>query len=247
MKCHANMKIAYHLAAAAALTAVTLAAPAARADEPTLFGFSIDAYAAPTWDRSITDQQTGQPRQGSRGMVGLATLLNWDGLALGGVVDGMPGIFGDGRVSAGALVGWQPQLGSHRYQVLGEMGHERFSEVGGNLLSTPNTKETWLRYVGARLGMSETFGSEGPFELGAWVFVRKDLDDATVTNTTGNILGGDDTISQYRLGGYSAGVALRVGMRFDQKRPPHESTVEVPDEPPNTRSDPLTPRKRGEG
>lgn len=224
------MKLAYHLAAAA-LTAVTLAAAAAHADEPSAFGFSVDAYAAPTWDRSITDQQTGQPRQGSRGMVGLATLLNWDELALGGVVDGMPGIFGDGRVSAGALVGWQPRLGSHRYQLLGELGQERFSEVGGNLLSTPNTKETWLGYVGARLGMSETFGSEGPFELGAWVFVRKDLDDATVSNTTGNVLGGDDTITQYRLGGYSAGVALRVGMRFDQKRAPHESTVDVHDEP----------------
>ena len=225
------MKIAYHLAAAIALTTVTLAAPAARADEAPLFGFSVDAYAAPTWDRSITDQQTGQPRQGSRGMVGLATLLNWDGLALGGVVDGMPGIFGDGRVSAGALVGWQPRLGSHRYQLLGEMGQERFSEVGGNLLSTPNTKETWLGYVGARLGMSETFGSDGPFELGAWLFVRKDINDATVTNTSGNLLGGDEATTQYRLGGYSAGVALRLGVRFDQKRPPHESTADVQHEP----------------
>ena len=164
---------------------------------------------------------------GSRGMVGLATLLNWDELALGGVVDGMPGVFGDGRVSAGALVGWQPRLGSNRYQVLGEVGQERFSEVGGNLISTPSAKETWLGYVGARLGMSETFGSDGPFELGAWLFVRKDINDATVTNTTGNFLGGDDT-TQYRLGGYSAGVALRLGLRFDQKRPPSESTVEVP-------------------
>jgi hypothetical protein len=231
MKCHANMKIAYHLVAALALTAVTLAAPAARADDAPLFGFSVDAYAAPAWDRSITDQQTGQPRQGSRGMVGLATLLNWDGLALGGVVDGMPGIFGDGRVSAGALVGWQPRLGSQRYQLLGEMGQERFSEVGGNLLGTPNTKETWLGYVGARLGMSETFGSDGPFELGAWLFVRKDINDATVTNTAGNFLGGDETTTEYRLGGYSAGVALRLGVRFDQKRPPPESTVEVHDEP----------------
>ena len=225
------MKIACHLTAAIALMAVTLAAPAARADEAPLFGLSVDAYAAPTWDRSITDQQTGQPRQGSRGMVGVATLLNWDGLALGGVVDGMPGIFGDGRVSAGALVGWQPRLGSHRYQLLGEMGQERFSEVGGNLLSTPNTKDTWLGYVGARLGMSETFASDGPFELGAWLFVRKDINDATVTNTSGNVLGGDETTTQYRLGGYSAGVALRVGLRFDQKRLPHESTVEVHDEP----------------
>jgi hypothetical protein len=225
------MKTAYHLAAAIALTAVTLAAPAAHADEPPLFGLSVDAYAAPTWDHSITDQQTGQPRQGSRGMVGLATLLNWDGLALGGILDGMPGIFGDGRVSAGALVGWQPRLGSHRYQVLGELGQERFSEVGGTLISMPNTKETWLGYVGARLGMSETFASEGPFELGAWLFVRKDINDATVTHTSGNFLGGDETTTQYRLGGYSAGVALRVGMRFDQKRPPPESTVEVHDKP----------------
>ena len=231
MKCHANMKFACHLAAAFALTAVTLAAAAAHADEAPLFGFSLDAYAAPTWDHSIRDDQTGAPRQGSRGMVGLATLLNWDGLALGGVVDGMPGMFGDGRVSAGALVGWQPRLGSHRYQVLGELGQERFSEVGGNLISTPSTKETWLGYVGARLGMSETFASDGPFELGAWVFVRRDINDATVTNTTGNFLGGDDTSTQYRLGGYSAGVALRLGVRFDQKRPTTESTIEVQPEP----------------
>ena len=71
----------------------------------------MDAYAAPTLDRSITDQQTGQPRQATRGMVGVATLLNWDELALGGVVDGMPGIFGDGRMSMGALAGWQPRVG----------------------------------------------------------------------------------------------------------------------------------------
>ena len=63
------------------------------------------------------------------------------------------------------------------------------------------------------------------------MFVRKDINDATVTNTTGNFLGGDDTTTQYRLGGYSAGVALRLGVRFDQKRPPSESTVEVQHEP----------------
>ena len=231
MKCHANMKLAHHLAGAFALTAVTLAAFAAHADAPPLFGFSVDAYAAPTWDHSITDQQTGDLRQGSRGMVGLATLLNWDGLALGGVVDGMPGIFGDGRVSAGALLGWQPRSGPHRYQLLAEIGQERFSQVGGTVLSTPSTPETWLGYFGARLGMSETFGSDGPFELGAWLFVRKDVDEATVTSTTGNFLGGDDTTTQYRLGGYSAGVALRLGVRFDQKRPPSESITEVQSEP----------------
>ena len=82
------------------------------------------------------------------------------------------------------------------------------------------------------MGLSETFGDDGPFELGAWLFFRKDVGDATVTNTAGTFLGGDDTISQYRLGGYSAGVGLRVGLRFDQKRSPaSESTVEVSYEP----------------
>jgi hypothetical protein len=224
---------ASHLAAAVALATVTLAASAARAeDAPPLFGFSVDAFAAPTLDRSIADQQTGLARQPTRGMVGLATLLNWDELALGGVVDGMPGIFGDGRLSMGALAGWQPRVGAHRYQLLGELGQERFSDVGGNLFSTPSATETWLGYVGARVGLSETFGSDGPFELGAWLFFRKDVGDALVTNTAGNFLGGgDDTVSQYRLGGYSAGVGLRVGVRFDQKRPVSESTVEAPYEP----------------
>jgi hypothetical protein len=230
--CHANMNCA-HRFAAAVLATVTLAAPAARAAADTpLFGFSLDAFAAPTLDRSITDQQTGRAYQATRGMVGVATLLNWDQFTLGGVVDGMPGIFGDGRVSMGALAGWQPRVGGHRYQLLGEMGQERFSDVGGNLLSTPSMKETWLGYVGARLGLSETFAVDGPFELGAWLFFRKDVGDATVSNTTGNFLGGEESVTQYRLGGYSAGVALRVGLRFDQRRPPaSDTTVEAPDDP----------------
>jgi hypothetical protein len=224
------MRIVHHLASAVALTVVTLAAPDARAEEAALFGFSVDAYAAPTLDRSITSQ-TGQSHQASRGLVGVATVLNWDGFALGGVVDGMPSIFGNGRLSTGALIGWQPRLGPHRYQLLGEIGQERFTDIGGSLLSTPSTQHTWLGYFGARVGLSETFGNDGPFELGAWLFVRKDIDDATVTNTSGAFLGSEETVTQYHLGGYSAGIALRVGVRFDQKRPPSESTVEVEYDP----------------
>jgi hypothetical protein len=232
--CHANMKLAYHFAAAAALGAVMLASPGARAAEDAPFGFSVDAYAAPTWDRSIINQQTREPRAASRGAIGLATVLNFDALALGAVVDGMPGIMGDGRVSLGGLAGWQPRIGSHRYQVLGELGAERFSEVGGTLLSAPSARETWLDYAGFRLGVSETFGGDGPFELGAWVFVRKDLGQADVSGTSGNFFTGEETTTSYRLGGYSGGVALRVGVRFDQKRSSAESAVPVEYEPAGT-------------
>jgi hypothetical protein len=228
------MKLAYRFAPAATLAAVLLASPGARATEEPLFGFSVDAYAAPTWDRSIIDQQTRQPRAASRGAIGLATVLNFDDLALGAVVDGMPGILGDGRVSLGGMAGWQPRIGSHRYQLLGELGAERFSDVGGTLLSAPSVRETWLDYAGVRLGVTETFGWEGPFELGAWVFVRKDLGQADVSSTSGNFLTGEEMTTPYRLGGYSGGVALRVGVRFDQKRPSADPAVPVESEPAGT-------------
>jgi hypothetical protein len=219
----ANMNIGYHFAAAAAL--VTIVAPAARAADDPQFGFSLDAFGAPTWDRSVTNRQTSEPRGASRTMVGVATVLNFEDWALGGVVDGMPGAMGDGRLSLGALAGWQPRVGSHRYQVLGELGAERFSDVGGTLLAPPGARETWLDYAGVRLGMSETFGDGGPFELGAWLFVRRDLGQADVSGTSSSLFGGaEESTASYRLGGYSAGLGLRLGVRFDQKRRAAEMT-----------------------
>jgi hypothetical protein len=215
--CHANMKIASILAGAAIAATVGLTAPAARAADAPLFGVSVDGYVAPTWDRSVTNMSSGQPYQPSRSAVGLATLLNWDGLVLGGVVDGMPGMFGNGRLTMGGVIGWQPRSGSERVQVLSEVGQERFSDVGGNLLNTPSVEATTLGYVGARLGVTHTFSGDGPFELGVWAFVRKDVGEATVTNTVGSF-GGEDTVTQYRVGGYSGGISLRVGLRFDQKK-----------------------------
>ena len=225
------MKIVHHLVGAVVLAGVAFAAAPARAEQAPLFGFSVDAYAAPALDRSVTDQNTGEPYQRSRGMLGFATLLNWDELALGGVVDGMPAISGDGRLSAGALFGWQPQVSTHRYQLLGEIGQERFSDVGGNFFNTPSQHDTWLGYVGARAGVTETFGRDGPFELGAWLFVRKDVGDAIVTNTSSSfpIFGGtaEETTTSYHLGGYSAGVAFRIGVRFDQRRSSAEPTAAI--------------------
>jgi len=212
------MNIAYHLAATAALAALTLASPGARAAEGPAFGFSVDGYLAPTWDHSVTYQDGGEPERGSRGKFGLATLLNLDDLAFGGVVDGFPGILGEGRLTVGGVVGWQPHFGSHRYQLLGEMGQERFTDVGGSLLSTTSPHETWLDYVGARLGVTEVLSSDGHFLLGAWLFVRKDLGETYVTNTPSSLGLGDSPSTGYVVGGYSAGVAFRIGLRFDQKR-----------------------------
>jgi len=223
---HANVKTASFIAAAVAATTVSLAAPAARAADVPLLGFSVDGYVSPTWDHSVTDMRNGQPHNPTRSAAGLATLFNVDDLVFGGVVDGMPGILGDGRLSVGGVFGWQPRSGGDRYQLLGELGEERFSDVGGNLLTTPSVDETTLGYVGARLGMTHTLTADGRFELGVWAFVRKDIGDAVVSNTSGSF-GGEETVTQYRLGGYSGGVSLRVGLRFDQKRSVEPTGTEV--------------------
>jgi len=211
------MKLLRHLAAVAAGFAVVASAQA-RADEGPALGLSLDGYVAPAYDDSVTATHPGAPKRHSRGLIGFATLANLGDFAAGGVVDGFPGIFGDGRLTVGGMAGWQPEIGRRRYQVLGELGAERFSDVGGNFFNSPSTHETWLDYVGARLGTSESFGPGGHFELGAWLFVRKDLGTAAVSNTGGTLLGGEDTRTEYQLGGYTAGAALRVGLRFGQRR-----------------------------
>jgi hypothetical protein len=220
------MKI-IRLLAAGAVTALAIAAlsPAARADEPSALGISLNAYVAPVWDDSVTNMNPGQTQQRSRGLVGFATVANIGPFAAGGVVDGFPGIFGDGRLTVGGLAGWQPQVGTRRFQVLGELGAERFSDIGGNFFNTPSTHETWLDYVGARLGTSETFGRNGHFELGAWLFVRKDLGEANVSNTSSGFLGsGSAGTTDYLVGGYTAGAAFRVGFRFDERSAAVDST-----------------------
>jgi hypothetical protein len=214
------MNTTYHFAAAALLATVVLAPRMARADDrpeagPEL-GISIGGYAAPTWDHSVTDSRTGAPENVSRGKIGVATLVNVDEFALGGLVDGMPGLSGEGRLTVGGVAGWQPRVGSHRYQLLGEMGAERFSVVGGTNMNTTSPDETWLQYVGARLGLAETFTRDGHFELGAWLFVRKNLSETSVIGMQSNVGFGEGAPTTYVVGGYSAGVALRFGLRFDR-------------------------------
>src|SRR5262249_24657662 len=51
--CCANMKAFPQVAAAVALAMAALA-PGARAEEPSRFGMSLDGYAAPVWDNSVT-------------------------------------------------------------------------------------------------------------------------------------------------------------------------------------------------
>ena len=137
---------------------------------------------------------------------------------MGGTVDTTPGINGDGRMSIALLLGFQPEVEGTRIQLLGEAGRHRFSNVGGSLFGHQLGPDTWLPYLGVRLGLARTVPAHGLFEVGAWLFGRYDVGEATVTNVSGP-LGGEETRTDYRLGGWMGGLALQVGLRLESADP----------------------------
>jgi hypothetical protein len=54
------------------------------------------------------------------------------------------------------------------------------------------------------------------FEVGAWVFGRYDIGNATVTNVSEFLR---ETRTDYRLGGWMCGVALQGGLRLEAADP----------------------------
>ena len=91
---------------------------------------------------------------------------------MGGTVDTTPSINGDGRMSIAPLLGFQPEVEGMRFQLLGEAGRHRFSDVGGGVFGHQLGPDTWLPYLGVRLGVARTVPAHGLFELGAWLFGR---------------------------------------------------------------------------
>ena len=150
-------------------------------------------------------------------LIGVTALGNIRSVALGGALDTTPGINGDGRLAMAVLLGFQPEVDSTRLQFLGEAGRHRFSDVGGNMMSHQVGPETWLPYLGVRLGVARTVPARGMFEVGAWLFGRHDIGEATVTNV-GSVLG-EETRTDYRVGGWMCGLALQVGLRLEAADP----------------------------
>lgn len=195
---------------AVALVAFGIAAVArpARAEEPADRGISMSAWAGAAVDRSVAAANNGRPLHDGAPLVGATALGNIGWVALGGTVDATPGRNGDGRLAIGVLLGVQPEVDRLRIQVLGEAGRHRFSDVGGNVFAHQVGPDTWLPYLGVRLGVARTVPVHGMFEVGAWLFGRHDLGEATVTNRI-----------DYRLGGWMCGLALRVGLHLEAADP----------------------------
>ena len=172
----------------------------------------MSAWAGAAVDRSVAAAGSGRPLHDGAPLIGVTALGNIRSVALGGALDTTPGINGDGRLAMAVLLGFQPEVDSTRLQFLGEAGRHRFLDVGDNICPT-SRPETWLPYLGVRLGVARTVPARGLFELGAWLFGRYDIGEATVTNV-GSFLGrGDpDRLPRGRLD-VRAGAAGRAAPR----------------------------------
>jgi hypothetical protein len=56
-----------------------------------------------------------------------------------------------------------------------------------------------------------------------WLFARYDFGQKTVTAIDSGILGSPSTTTAYDVGGFMAGLALQVGLRFETRGPPSAS------------------------
>lgn len=214
------MKTSFRIAASfLTVAAVALPWSAAQAIEGAENGVSLTLSTALAADQSVAERDTGKPLHEQLGSIGVNVLANLGQVAVGGIVDSSPALFGDGRFAVGALGGWQPMLGPVRLQVLGEAGGHLFTDVGGQLFTTGNREDIWLPYWGARVGASRAFFRY--LDLGASVFFRQDVGRASATAKETELFGGVTTVHNYDVGGFMGGFALNIGVRLEKKRPAH--------------------------
>jgi hypothetical protein len=196
----------------------------ARAGESADRGISLAASVGGALDRSVTATNSGDRVNETAPIFGGMGVGNIERVAIGGAIDATPGVLGNGRLSLGALLGYQQQFGRSRLHLLGEAGGHRFSQVGGTLLGRQLGPDKWLPYAGARLGIARTVPAHGFIEIGAWLFGRYDLGQTMVTNVSSSL--GEETRTDYRLGGFMTGVALQIGIRLESPHPWNQGVVE---------------------
>jgi hypothetical protein len=204
------------LPVAAALVVVFIAPGRGWADERAERGISVSAWAAEAVDRSVTIAGHGDERTSTTPVFGLTGLGNVGPLALGAAIDGTPAVDRDGRLVLSTLFGYQPRIGGSRVHLLGEVGGHMFSNVGAERAERQFGPDRWLPFLGLRLGAARTMADHGRFELGLWLFCRYDVGQATVSTVGGPY--GDDTRTEYRVGGFMTGVAFQMGVRFERLR-----------------------------
>jgi hypothetical protein len=198
---------------ALALLVSLLSCANARADQDKPLGLSVGLGLEADFDDTVIDA-AGDRLHDQSGQLLVSALANRGDLAFGGVIVSHPELFGDGRALYGGRAGWQPRFGPVRFQVLGEAGLHRFTNVGSGLFSSSTPKEVSGPYLGLALGTTGTFG-HSVFEWGITLVAREDLFRDTVIKTESSFLGGPvPPPTTYYVGGTSVGAVLTLGLRF---------------------------------
>jgi hypothetical protein len=142
---------------------------------------------------------------GSYNAVGATAVLKLGLLELGALYEGGLDYDRTKSMSLAGLAGPGLDAGPLRVELLGEVGAQRYSDIGGT------DEETWLPYAGVRPGLSLRFSVAPALRLvvGAWGFWRRDLDRETVGSVLPEAPG-----PSYRVGGTSYGVVGRVGFEI---------------------------------
>jgi hypothetical protein len=186
-------------------------------------GISMSAWAGAALDHSVAAARTGQTVRDASAIVGATTVGNIEWLAMGGSVDATPGALGNGRLSLSLLLGYQAEIARTRLQLLAEGGDHRFSDVGGVVSARQIGTETSLPFAGVRVTAARTVPAHGLLEVGLLLFARHDIGEKTVTSVGGVM--GEETRTDYRVGGYMAGLAVQVGLRLDSPHPWNQGFV----------------------
>ena len=195
----------------------------ARADEPADRGISMSAWAGAAVDRSVVAADSGRPasrrraadrrhraRQHQVGRAGRHRRCHSRNQRRWTAVDRrLAGCSARGRQDphSGSGRGRPPPfLGRGRYRFAHQIG-----------------PDTWLPYLGVRLGVARTVPAHGMFEVGAWLFGRYDVGEATVTNVGSfHGRGEPDRLPAGRLdvraGASGSGCASRPRTRAARKR-----------------------------
>jgi hypothetical protein len=83
-----------------------------------------------------------------------------------------------------------------------------------------------LPYVGGRVGVTVLVMKH--LDLGFMAFARRDIGEDTMVVYKEGWLGGDSTSTTYQVGGFAAGAALQIGIRFDTTRPFNDPARRIP-------------------
>jgi hypothetical protein len=141
---------------------------------------------------------------GSYNAVGATAVLKLGLLELGALYEGGLDYETTKTMSLAGLLGPAVDAGPIRLELLGEVGGQRYSDVGGT------DESAWLPYAGVRPGVSLRLPVFPSLRLvvGAWGFWRRDLTRETVRSIS------DLPEASYRVGGSSYGVVGRVGFEI---------------------------------